>query len=296
MKAISRFAFCLALAALVGFSSISYAQTAAVAEPPKKNTAVDPVFHTGTTAKHDKINERAKQGDVDLLFIGDSITDGWAGGGKDVWQKYYGNRKAMNAGIGGDRTQHVIWRLDNGNIDNIHPKLAVLMIGTNNSNGKDNTAEEIGEGITTIVKRLRDKLPETKVLILAIFPRGPMSDAQLEKAATANIKKRIASGSTASSEDDKKKTEDAELPGEKEKVLESTKAQRKKNADASAIAAKLADNKMIFFLDINDKFLKPDGELPTDIMPDLLHPNPKGYEIWAEAIEPKIAELLGEKK
>jgi len=254
--------------------------------------------------RHEKINDRAKQGDVDLLFIGDSITDGWQGGGKEVWQKYYGNRKAMNAGIGGDRTQHVIWRLDNGNIDNIHPKLAVLMIGTNNSNGNDNTAEEIGEGITTIVKRLRDKLPETKVLILAIFPRGPVSDAQLEKVATQNIKRRIeqaekaaaASGKTASSEDDKKKMEDAELPGEKAKVLENTKAQRKKNADASAIAAKLADNKMVFFLDINDKFLKPDGELPNDIMPDLLHPNPKGYEIWAEAIEPKVAELLGEKK
>jgi lysophospholipase L1-like esterase len=282
MKAISRFAFCLSVAALVGFASISYAQNAAVAEaPPKKNTAVEPVFHTGTTAKHDKINERAKQGDVDLLFIGDSITDGWQGGGKEVWQKYYGNRKAMNAGIGGDRTQHVIWRLDNGNIDGIHPKLAVLMIGTNNSNGKDNTAEEIGEGITTIVNQLREKLPETKVLILAIFPRGATTDAQLEKAATQNGKKKI---------------EDADLPAAKEAALEYTKNQRKKNADASAIAAKLADNKMVFFLDINDKFLKPDGELPNDIMPDLLHPNPKGYEIWAEAIEPKVAELLGEKK
>ena len=283
MKAISRFAFCISATALFALASISYGQGAAVADvPPKKNTAIEPATRPGNwMQRHEKINERAKQGDVDLLFIGDSITDGWQGGGKEVWQKYYGNRKAMNAGIGGDKTQHVIWRLDNGNIDGIKPKLAVLMIGTNNSGGKENTAEEIGEGITTIVKRLRDKLPETKVLILAIFPRGPMSDVQLERAATQNGKKKI---------------EDADMPAAKAAALENTKIQRKKNADASAIAAKLADNKMVFFMDINDKFLKPDGELPNDIMPDLLHPNPKGYEIWAEAIEPKIAELLGEKK
>src|SRR5438045_8741617 len=82
-----------------------------------KNTAAVPAFHTGTEARHEKINARAKQGDVDLLFIGDSITEGWSGKGKEVWQKYYGNRKAMNAGVGGDRTQHVLRRLENGNIE-----------------------------------------------------------------------------------------------------------------------------------------------------------------------------------
>src|SRR4029077_13842354 len=108
------------------------------------------------------------------LFIGDSITDAWQNGGerggKEVWKKYYANRKAMNAGIGGDRTQHVIWRLNNGNIDGIHPKLTVLMIGTNNTPGNDNTAEEIAEGIKTIVSKVREKIPETKILILGIFP------------------------------------------------------------------------------------------------------------------------------
>lgn len=77
----------------------------------------------------------------------------------------------MNLGISGDRTQHVLWRLDNGNIDGIKPKLAVVMIGTNNSAA--NTSEQIAEGITAIVKKLREKLPETKILLLAIFPRAP---------------------------------------------------------------------------------------------------------------------------
>ena len=87
------------------------------------------------------VNDRVKKGDVDLLLIGDSITQGWEGAGKDAWAKHYTPRKAVNLGIGGDRTQHVLWRLQNGNIANIKPKLAVLMIGTNNSNGTDNTAE-----------------------------------------------------------------------------------------------------------------------------------------------------------
>ena len=154
----------------------------------------------------------------------------------------------MNLGIGGDRTQHVLWRLDNGNIEGISPKLAVLMIGTNNSNGTDNTAEEIGVGIQAIVKKLREKLPTTKVLILAVFPRG-----------------------------------------------EKPNPQREKNAKASEIASKLADNESIFFLDIGPKFLTADGTLTKEIMPDFLHLTPKGYEIWAEAIEPSVVKLMGEK-
>ena len=111
----------------------------------------------GWMQRHESFNERVKKGNVDLLLIGDSITQGWEGAGKEAWEKHYGKRNAMNLGIGGDRTQHVLWRLDHGNIDGISPKLAVLMIGTNNSNGTDNTAEEIGAGIEAIVKKLRDE-------------------------------------------------------------------------------------------------------------------------------------------
>ena len=122
------------------------------------------------------------------------------------------------------------------------------MIGTNNSNGDTNTAEEIGAGIEAIVKKLRAKLPETKVLILAVFPRG-----------------------------------------------EKPSAQREKNAKASQIAARSADEKMVFYLDIGDKFLAADGTLSKEIMPDLLHLSPQGYEIWATSIEPLVARLMGEK-
>ena len=121
--------------------------------------------------RHKAMNDRVKQGNVDLIFIGDSITHGWEGkGGKEVWDKFYGKRNAVNLGIGGDRTQHVLWRLDNGNIEGISPKLAVIMIGTNNSS--QNTPEDIAAGIKAIVQKLRAKLPQTKVLVLGIFPRG----------------------------------------------------------------------------------------------------------------------------
>ena len=116
------------------------------------------------------MNERVKKGNADLLMIGDSITHGWEGGGKDVWKQYYEKRNAVNLGIGGDQTQHVLWRLDNGNIAGIKPKLAVVMIGTNNV-GCGNPAE-IAAGVEAVVKKLRTKLPQTKVLLLAIFPRG----------------------------------------------------------------------------------------------------------------------------
>lgn len=216
---------------------------------PPTHSAVTPVPRTDEwwVQRHESFNARARQGHVNLVLIGDSITHSWENAGKDMWEKYYGRRKGMNLGISGDRTQHVLWRLENGNLDGISPGVAVLMIGTNNSNGTDNTAAEIADGITAIVEMLRAKLPRTKVLILGIFPRG-----------------------------------------------EAPNPQRDKNAQASAIVMKLADGRMVHYMDIGQHFLQPDGTLTKDIMPDYLHLTPWGYQIWAIAIEQKLRELLGE--
>jgi beta-glucosidase len=233
-------ALCLACVAASGLARAKDAAPSTVVPAPRTDKPwID---------RDASFNQRVKQGNVDLLLIGDSITQGWEGAGKEAWAKYYAKRNAINLGIGGDRTQHVLWRLDHGNVDGISPKLAVLMIGTNNSNGADNTAEEIGAGIEACVKKLREKLPQTKVLVLAIFPRG-----------------------------------------------EKPNPQREKNAEASQIASKVADNKTVYYLDIADKFLAADATLPKDIMPDYLHLSPAGYEIWASAIEPKVTALMGEK-
>ncbi|QDV23897.1 sulfatase-like hydrolase/transferase [Aureliella helgolandensis] len=125
-------------------------------------------------AKRDRsMTERARQGDVDLVFIGDSITQGWEGGGRKVWDEFYGDRKALNLGIGGDKTENVIWRLTHGNLAKIKPKVAVLMIGTNNTGHVLQDPAEVAAGVERILEILADKLPDTKVVLHGIFPRGP---------------------------------------------------------------------------------------------------------------------------
>jgi len=144
----------------------------AVADDAELHSAIRPVPRDADwwTARHDKMNARIAKGKVDLLFIGDSITQAWEGNGKTAWAENYKRRNAVNLGIGGDRTQHVLWRLDHGNIKGVSPKAAVVMIGTNNSG--DDTSEHIADGVEAIVVKLRKQLPEMKILVLAIFPRG----------------------------------------------------------------------------------------------------------------------------
>jgi lysophospholipase L1-like esterase len=226
------------------------------ADDKKENTATKPV--PKDTKRHEGFVAQAKKGGIDLLFLGDSITDAWGGEGHNpnaagtkIFEKEFVPLKAANFGIGGDRTQHVLWRLQNGELDGIKPKVVMLMIGTNNSNGNDNTAEEIADGIKAIVEEIHKKSPETKVLLLGIFPRGADPNAE-------NVKK-----------------------------------QREKLKAVNAIIAKLDDKgKTVKFLDIGDKFLEKDGTISKDIMPDSLHLSPKGYQIWADAVKEPIAELM----
>jgi len=154
------------------------------------HSAIEPAPRTdgGWQTRQKELNRRsAEAGEkAQVIFIGDSITQGWEGDGKEVWAKYYAPRHAVNLGIGGDRTQHVLWRLDNGNIDGLKPKAAVLMIGTNNSNAEDNTPGQIAEGVAAIVKKLREKLPGTKIMLVAIFPRSENLSAQRGKLAMIN--------------------------------------------------------------------------------------------------------------
>jgi beta-glucosidase len=163
--------------------------TSILAQAPSvpEHRATMPVPRVGPwMIKHQAINAFAKKGPYDLIFLGDSITEGW--GNNEVWQKYYDHRRSANMGIGGDRTEHVLWRIQNGNIDGLAPKVAVLMIGTNNSNGSEYTADQIGDGIIAIVHELRRRLPDTKILLVAIFPRGAEPNPQRDKNAQASAK------------------------------------------------------------------------------------------------------------
>lgn len=125
--------------------------------------------------------QQAKQGDVDLLFLGDSITQGWEGAGKDVWQEYFGDVKTLNLGFSGDRTEHLLWRLTRNQLGNNQPQAAVMLIGTNNTGHRMQAPAEVAAGVEAAVAALKEKSPETKLLLLAIFPRGTDANDPMRK-------------------------------------------------------------------------------------------------------------------
>lgn len=163
------------------------AQTNTPALP--QNSAIIPVPRTDrATNRQALVLQRAIEapGNYDIEFIGDSITQGWEGRGKDVWDEFYGHRKVINFGVSGDRTQHVLWRFEQGQLEGINAKVAVVMIGTNNSNKQDNTEAEILAGVTAIVEQIRARQPDTKILLLGIFPRGETFSPQRGKILQVN--------------------------------------------------------------------------------------------------------------
>ncbi|HOX58443.1 MAG TPA: GDSL-type esterase/lipase family protein [Candidatus Paceibacterota bacterium] len=244
---------CLSLGAGVCAAAILSAATVAGQTnlTPEPHQCIRPVPREGQGHQRFlELNERVKQsqGRAEVIFVGDSITQGWEGNGKAVWKKYYTPRHALNLGIGSDHTQHVLWRLDNGNLDGLHPKAAVLLIGVNNIPHTNNTPRDVLEGVTAVVHKLREKLPEAKILLLGIFP-----------------------------------------------FREDFCEQRGKALQVNQALRKLDDGCRVRFLDIGHLFIQPDGRISRDIMRDFLHLSPTGYRLWAEAIEPTLADMLGEK-
>jgi lysophospholipase L1-like esterase len=219
------------------------AQPADVAAP---KLGPDGQIQPGFQRMHESFLKRGKAGKIGVLFLGDSITQGW-GRATDVFHDHYGKYDPANFGIGGDRTQHVLWRIDNGELDGISPKVVVLMIGTNNIG---QSADEILAGDKKIIAEIHQKLPDTKILVLGIFPRG----ADPTQRNVASMRAKI-------------KAVNVEL-------------------------AKLDDGGKTRYLDIGDKFLTADGVLTKEIMPDALHPNHAGYEIWAGAMQPLLDEMM----
>lgn len=126
--------------------------------------------------RHRQKVQEVKKGGHDLVFIGDSITQGWEGAGREVWQEFYGDRKALNLGFSGDRTEHVLWRLLSGELEDVDPEAYVLMIGTNNTGHREAPPEETAGGIKLILELLRDRSPEAEILLLSVFPRGEKPD------------------------------------------------------------------------------------------------------------------------
>jgi arylsulfatase A-like enzyme/lysophospholipase L1-like esterase len=141
-------------------------------------------------------SQEVRDGDHALAFIGDSITQGWEGAGKEVWKAHFESRNAVNLGFSGDRTEHVLWRLTRSHPRALKPKVAVLMIGTNNTGHQMQDPLEVAEGIRQILETLAENTPETRVLLLGIFPRGasPWDQGRLNNIAINQIIRRFADG------------------------------------------------------------------------------------------------------
>jgi len=156
-------------------------------QPPRLNVAAT---YTQTAQRrgprHEGFVEIAKQGNIDLLMHGDSITDWWVQGdaNKAMFDKYFGGIRTANFAIAGDTTQGVLWGLKNGEGQGYQPKAVMLMIGTNNT--ISNTGPEIAEGIGAVVLELRQDFPQAKILLLAVFPRSVPGDPVRDKIAEIN--------------------------------------------------------------------------------------------------------------
>lgn len=130
----------------------------------------------------DKVEEAARGG-IDVVFIGDSITQGWEDVGRIAWDRVFAPLRAANFGFSGDRTEHVLWRLDNGELRGPSPKAYVLLIGTNNVGHGVSSPAQTADGVRAIVARLRSAHPRARILLLGILPRGPIPEDPMRMAA-----------------------------------------------------------------------------------------------------------------
>ena len=195
--------------------------------------------------KHATILDRVKR-PAEIAFVGDSITEGWRdSGGKVFAAEFGGDARVANLGVGGDHVQNVLWRIQQGELDGIRPKVVVLLVGTNNIFNWPPDA--IARGVAATVDAIRAKQPGAKVLLLGLFPRGELPSNPL----------------------------------------------REKVRDVNALLAKLDDGgKGVRYLDLGDRFLEPDGTIAKTVFYDYLHPAAAGYQRWADAMRPVLAQMM----
>ena len=226
-------------------SDTAPAEPLSATEPDNTRYLANPSLLTACQARLSALGNKP----CDIIFIGDSSTAQWLKTGKPLWDKFYEPRHALNFGVEGDKTQNVLWRLENMEVQNLKPKIVVLLVGTNNT---ANTSHEIADGVKAIVVNIEADFPGVKIILVSILPN--------ERADT-------------------------------------------KMTQANSLIRGNADNSTVYYLDLAS-LMPPitvtgaDGKIETDykgIGPDHLNPDAKGYEIWANAMEPLIKKLLGEK-
>jgi len=192
---------------------------------------------------HESFLKRAQQAPIDILFLGDSITQSWGREGKSVWEERFAPRGAASFGIGGDMTQELLWRITEGKeLEGIKPRVCVVLIGTNNYAIKNHSAEEVATGIRAIVESLQKQLPETRIILMELLPRDEKPDTPF----------------------------------------------RRSIAETNRLLKDLEQPQRVQLISLESKFLREDGTIDAELMPDFLHLSEKGYQIWADALDPVL--------
>ena len=220
---------------------------AAVAQADNPATTPVPRTDEGILARQTEVLRRAREaGPADVVFLGDSITQGWEGAGKAVWERDVAPLGAVNLGVSGDRTEHVLWRLQEAPITRLQPRAVVVMIGTNNLGHGSSNAEQTLAGVHAVLAKVREQAPQAEILLLEIFPRGERINA---------------------------------MRGDIAQINQALRAHPPQGVRTLALG---------------DRWVQADGTISKEVMPDLLHLSPLGYEQWAQGMLPALRELLAD--
>jgi len=194
--------------------------------------------------------EEAHRTDPRVVFLGDSITQAWGGDGKAEWEVRFAPLGAANMGIGGDRTQNILWRIEDGALDGLTSELVVLKIGVNNlwEEAFECGVDKVADGVAACVAAIRARCPDAKVLVLGILPTQAAPDHPLRAVVRA--------------------------------------------VNARSAALLPTPDGQVRFEDIGAAFLEPEGRISADIMPDGCHLSPRGYALFADALEPLVRAML----
>lgn len=229
---------------MVIFSSQAQENPFAAALAPEERT--DEHF----VERHSLFLKMIQETTIRLLFLGDSITRRWVDY-PELWNEYFSQYQPANFGVGGDLAQNLLWRIQNGELDQIHPHVIVLLIGTNNIPTHSGSA--ITDTIRLTVATIQEKIPKSKILLMALFPRGPQCQSKSDE--------------------------------NNPYYMNVVNAVNKK-------LLSLDNQDSIFYLDIGSSFLAPDGEINTTLLPDQLHLIRPGYKIWGEALRGVLEKIM----
>ena len=250
----------MAQGALTRAGAFFLACASVTATPADRGDRPAPRTDRNSQIAHTQLLEKARRGGIDLYFEGDSITRRWGTSDPQYrdfllnWRRNFFGWNAANFGWGGDTVQNVLWRLENGELEGVNPKVIVLMAGTNNIGAvvrrsvDDAVVEEVTSGVGAILALMRRKAPDAVVVVMGITPRRDRAGGTSVMPTIAAINSRLAAS---------------------------------------------ADGRRVRYLDINDRLATADGRLIEGVTVDGLHLSLTGYQIWADALKPIVTEILG---